>query len=129
MFILFNSDQNFDRSKFRSPPSTSSSQDTYNDGNTWDRIRAQNASSKSAWDKVRERAITERKQHHQNQRRQHRPQEIDSNESEGGMDDGDKYSTGVTSFDLPRTREEYEEFGRSGKIRTNQFGDPEISDN
>ncbi|RHZ76670.1 hypothetical protein Glove_194g17 [Diversispora epigaea] len=147
--------QKFDRSKFESSSSPSPSlpsplslpQDDYNnDGSTWDKIRSQSAQTKSAWDQVREKAITEKRQQ-QNQRRRQQP-EINTGDNlystgsrnsnneydEGmeGMDDGDRYSTtsnATASFDLPRTREEYEEFDRSGKIRTNQFGDPEISYN
>ncbi|CAG8439587.1 6477_t:CDS:10 [Diversispora eburnea] len=109
------------------------------DINTNNNDRSQSTQTKSAWDKVREKAITEKRQQ-QNQRRQQQPPGSNtsdnlysigsrSNNSEydegmDGIDDGDRYSTTsniATSFDLPRTREEYEEFDRSGKIRTNQF--------
>ncbi|CAG8612103.1 1957_t:CDS:2, partial [Acaulospora colombiana] len=80
----------------------------------------------SAWDKVRERAKTDRKQKNSTNaddysyinKSQQTLGRRDENINDGFMED--------TTFNLPRTREELEEISRSGKIRTNQYGDPEI---
>ncbi|CAG8812117.1 759_t:CDS:1, partial [Gigaspora rosea] len=83
------------------------------DNNSWNRIRTQNTTS-TTWDKIRANAkIGQQKQSDNLYGSQQK--------SIGKDDERDKFVT-----DLPRTREEYDELRRGGKIRTNQFGDTEI---
>lgn len=83
------------------------------DNNSWNRIRTQNTTS-TTWDKIRANAkIGQQKQSDDLYGSQQKPI--------GKDDERDKFVT-----DLPRTREEFDELRRGGKIRTNQFGDTEI---
>ncbi|CAG8451887.1 15874_t:CDS:2 [Acaulospora morrowiae] len=81
----------------------------------------------SAWDKVRERAKLERKQKQQKNTGDNL-YTSESNQGAGRQDKRVDYddSTDDATFNFPRTREDLEEISRSGKIRTNQFGDVEI---
>ncbi|CAG8698957.1 5374_t:CDS:2 [Cetraspora pellucida] len=90
-------------------PLHKSSQDNY-----WNKIRTQNTTS-TTWDKIRSNAKLEQQKqiNDDNSRQQKFASKTDV--------DGDRYSMG-----LPRTREEFDEYRRGGKIKTNQFGDTEI---
>ncbi|CAG8675655.1 5730_t:CDS:2 [Dentiscutata heterogama] len=83
------------------------------DNNSLNRDRTQNTTS-TTWDKIRANAkIGQQKQSNNNL--------YGSQQKPIGKDDGDR-----PMMDLPRTREEFDELRRGGKIRTNQFGDTEI---
>ncbi|CAG8753546.1 17482_t:CDS:2 [Dentiscutata erythropus] len=83
------------------------------DNNSWNRNRTQNTTS-TTWDKIRANAkVGQQKQNNDNL--------YGSQQKSIGKDDGDR-----PMMDLPRTREEFDELRRGGKIRTNQFGDTEI---
>ncbi|KAJ1956992.1 hypothetical protein IWQ62_005186 [Dispira parvispora] len=88
--------------------------------NRWDEIRTERAGTGSAWDRVRQSTI-------KNSRSQFdHPEQLERQSDFGSRNDLPPTDTSNVSDDnTPRTREAMEDRVRSGKVRTNKYGDIE----